>query len=150
MTDHYLKETPLVQWEGIADRVEHKLWMTKPTPPSPALPLSSVALVEDASREQDVRPTEDGIGWSRGVTSIANEAPDSESVALFDPDLVALSVGASQGETDAGVPGPPLEHSVDEFAAAVAVPLAEGEGQTRTDEMDGRADVFLVQAPQRL
>ena len=49
VTDHYLTQTPLAQWEAIADRVEHKLWMTKPTPPSPALPVPSVVLVEEAS-----------------------------------------------------------------------------------------------------
>jgi hypothetical protein len=130
VTDHYLTQTPLAQWEAIADRVEHKLWMAKPTPPSPAPPPPSVALVEDASREQDVLPTEDGKDW-------------------LEPDLVALPVGASPGEPDASVPGPQA-HSVDEFAAVVAVPLAEGEGQARADEVDGRADALLVQAPQRL
>ena len=49
VTDHYLTQTPLAQWEGIADRVEHKLWMTKSTPPSPALPLPAVVLAENAS-----------------------------------------------------------------------------------------------------
>ena len=48
VTDHYLTQTPLAQWEHIADRVEQKLWMTKSTPPSPA-PLRSVALAQDAS-----------------------------------------------------------------------------------------------------
>ena len=48
VTDHYLRGTPLAQWEPIADRVEQKLWMTKPAPPSPAVPLASVALAEDA------------------------------------------------------------------------------------------------------
>ena len=49
VTDHYLMHTPLAQWEHIADRVEQKLWMTKATPPSPAPPLPSVALAQDAS-----------------------------------------------------------------------------------------------------
>ena len=49
VTDHYLNQTPLAQWEGIADRVERKLWATKPAPPKPAMPPASVVVVEDAS-----------------------------------------------------------------------------------------------------
>ena len=48
ITDHYLPQTPLARWEHIADRVEHKLWMTKATPPSPAPALPAVALAPDA------------------------------------------------------------------------------------------------------
>jgi len=48
LTDHYLKQVPLAQWEEVADRVERKLWVAKPAPLTPAAP-TLVAAEEPAA-----------------------------------------------------------------------------------------------------
>ena len=46
VTDHYLKQMPHPQWEEIAERVERKLWASKPQPPKPATPPEAIVVAE--------------------------------------------------------------------------------------------------------
>src|SRR5262249_44990078 len=68
----------------------------------------------------------------------------------LDPGLVVLAIGPAPGEADAVALTPAKQAGVDEFAAIVTVPLAQGERQALGDGLDPAGDPLLVQAPDRL
>ena len=135
VTDHYLSHTPLAKWEEIADRVEHKLWMTKPVPASPTPLVPSVARTEGASPVQKAPTTEDEDSTSRGAVNAAAELPEAGAATLPDPIPVALAAAALATDVDAVVPVP--DHHVAEFDAVVPAPFLEAEGQALVDDADG-------------
>ena len=141
VTDHYLRHTPLAQWEGIADRVEHRLWATKPAPPSPAPPLVAVAQVETASREEDIRPRKERP--SDSAASVPSETADGESVnaeLVAGPDPGNGEVAT--GESDTSVPAPVQEPGADPLTALVAEP----DGQMSVGELDNHGETLLAHA----
>jgi hypothetical protein len=97
VTDHYLKHAPLTEWEAIADRVERKLWATKPAEPA----VLSVVTISAAGRE----------------ANLVGEGPPHESTAWRDTDRVALET-ASPDESSLRMSAPMAEQHLDALGTA--------------------------------
>src|ERR1700716_2830984 len=95
--------------------------------------------------KQPVEPPQDGPGGGGAVAVVADEPPHEQAVALLDPGLVVLAIRSPAGEADPAAPAPAEQAGVDELAAIVAVPLAQGDGQPLVDMLDGPGDALVVQ-----
>src|SRR5215831_8536562 len=86
--------------------------------------------------EQPVEPLEHRPGGPGAVAIVADEPADEQAVALLDPGLIVLAVGAAAGEAHSPTLAPAEQGGVDELAAVVAVPRAYGEGQPERDVLN--------------
>ena len=50
--------------------------------------------------EQAVQALQDGEGGAGAIAVVADEAADEQAIALFDPGLIVLAIGAAPGEAD--------------------------------------------------
>src|SRR5262249_54009598 len=115
--------------------------------------------------EQAIEAVQGLLGRPGAVAVVADEPAHEQAVALLDPRpgifsvggaagggqrLGILAIGADGGEVH-GVAATPAEQTVvDEFAAVVTVPGAEGEGQPLVDGGNAPGDPLMVQAPNDL
>lgn len=97
--------------------------------------------------KQAVQPLQDGEGGAGAVAIIADEAADEEAVALLDPGLIILAIGAAAGKANALAAAPGEQAGVEELAAVIAVPRAQGDGQALPQEVDAAGDAPVVQVP---
>jgi hypothetical protein len=79
--------------------------------------------------EQAVEAPQDGPGGAGAVAVIADEAADEQAVALLDPGLIVLAIGPAAGKANLAALTPTQQAVIDELAAVVAVPVAQGKGQ---------------------
>src|SRR5574339_422228 len=100
--------------------------------------------------EQTVEALQDRPRRAGAEAVVADEAAHEQAVALLDPGLVILAIGAPAGEADAVVAAPAEQGGIDELAAVVAVPGPQGEGQARVEVLDGACDPLMVQVVQGL
>jgi len=80
--------------------------------------------------EQTIEALQDGEGGAGARAVVAHEPADDEAVALLDPGLIVLAIRAAAREANALPAAPGQQAVVDEFAAVVAGPLAQGKGQS--------------------